>query len=67
MATEKPQANKRKVKRVKSREGKSSSGKEPHAAPETGGPVNFYADNESREAAEHKSKANITLVARPPD
>lgn len=67
MATAKSRANKPGAKRIKPHEGKGPPGKNPHAAPETGGPVNFYAEDESREAAEHKSKANITLVARPPD
>ena len=66
MATGKSQGNKPKAKRVKPHKSKDTSGKQPHAAPETGGPVNFY-DNESREVNEHKGKANVTLVAPPPD
>jgi hypothetical protein len=58
--------NKSQTKHPKTHEGKPRD-KEPHAAPETGGPRNFYKEEENQDSADHAARANVISTATPPD
>lgn len=58
--------NKSQAKNTKN-PGRKSRDEGPHAAPETGGPRNFYKEEESRKTEEHAGDANVTLMSPPPD